>query len=221
MTSRLVSLSPENDRISVKDLYPRFSVLASKERFGIDYRFWFVDRGTPVTVLAPHGGQIEPGTSRIAEAIADGDISIYVFEGLRRRSRELHITSTNFDEPKCLQLVTGTQTAIAIHGRKDRSDPKTVLIGGRNRELRNAIASSLNEAGFEVASGSPNLAASEIANICNRGLAGAGVQLELPKKLRDQLIGDRLKMQSFANAIRAVILHRPEQEKAGPGSGPG
>jgi phage replication-related protein YjqB (UPF0714/DUF867 family) len=53
-----------------------------------------------VAVIAPHGGGIEPGTSELATAIAGDDFSLYLFEGLKSAGNgELHITSTNFDEP--------------------------------------------------------------------------------------------------------------------------
>jgi phage replication-related protein YjqB (UPF0714/DUF867 family) len=188
------------------DRYTNFADLAAKERLGTDYRIWLEDRGTPVIVIAPHGGCIEPGTSAIAKAIAREDLSIYVFEGIGRRTHgDLHIASHLFDEPKGVQVVTSAETTIAIHGRKDAGDPKTVSIGGRNSVLGSAIASSLRDAGFQTGSAGHGLAARDASNICNRGSSGAGVQLELPRSLRDQLANDEAKLRSFSDAVRNAI----------------
>ena len=190
------------------DLYPNFAALSAKEKQGIAYEISVADRGTHILVLAPHGGNIEPGTSEIAKAVARNDLSMYVFEGLRARSGELHITSHRFDDPQCLKLVSGVHTAVAIHGRKDGDDPETVSVGGLDVGLGKAIASSLREAGFVVAPAVAGLAATDQNNICNRGKSGLGVQLELPRSLRDQLVHDEAKLESFADAIRAAIKHQ-------------
>ena len=188
------------------DRYTNFAALAASERSGVDYRYWLKDRGTAIVVLAPHGGWIEPGTSEIAEAIAHEDYSIYAFEGLRRRPHgALHITSTLFDEPEGLRLVSGAETAIAIHGREDDDDSTTVWLGGRDIALRGAIASSLKSAGFEMVPAPPGMAALNPANICNRGTSRGGVQLELPLTLRNQLIEDTAMLQLFASAVRKAI----------------
>lgn len=195
------------EEATVADRYLNFQALAVQERCGIDYRVCLEDRGTPTVVLAPHGGCIEPGTSEIAEAIAQEDLSFYAFEGLRpgRPHRDLHITSTRFDEPQALRLIGDAETAIAIHGRTDGDDPKTVWLGGLGVALCDAIASSLRAAGFEVASARQGLAGREPTNICNRGAAGAGVQLELPRSLRDELVVDAARLQLFGNAVRVAI----------------
>jgi phage replication-related protein YjqB (UPF0714/DUF867 family) len=189
------------------DRYSKFAELAAKEKLGTDYQIRFKDRGTPTVVLAPHGGWIEPGTSEITESIAGGDLSFYAFEGLRDRPHaDLHITSSRFDEPMVLQLIAGAETAIAIHGRADDGDPKTTSLGGRNSALGDAVASCLKEAGFPVAAASYELSGRDPANICNRGSSGAGVQLELPRTLRDALVGDEVKLCSFSDAVRMAIF---------------
>jgi phage replication-related protein YjqB (UPF0714/DUF867 family) len=189
------------------DLYPNFAALAESELAEIDYQIWFEDRGTPIVILAPHGGFIEPGTSKIAKCIAGDDLSFYAFEGLRDRPHgDLHITSSRFDEPMGLQLISSAETAIAIHGRADAGDPKTISLGGRNNALGDAVASCLKEAGFPVAAAPSDLAGRDPANICNRGTSGAGVQLELPRTLRDALVRDEAKLRSFSDAVRMAIF---------------
>jgi phage replication-related protein YjqB (UPF0714/DUF867 family) len=192
----------------VVDRYPNFATLAAAERHEIDYGIWLRNRGTPIVVLAPHGGWIEPGTSEIARAIAREDFSIYAFEGLRpgRPHGDLHITSTRFDEPDALQLVGDAEIVIAIHGRADGDDPTTVWLGGRGTTLGNAIASSLRAAGFEAATAKQELAGREPTNLCNRGSAGAGVQLELPRTLRNKLVDEPASLRSFSGAVREATL---------------
>ncbi|EHS52160.1 protein of unknown function DUF867, partial [Rhizobium sp. PDO1-076] len=92
--------------------YPSFSELSAREIENVDYQISVVNRDSMVAVIAPHGGHIEPGTSELAQAIAGEDLSMYIFSGLRpgRHHRELHITSTNFDEKRCLDLLSHTHT---------------------------------------------------------------------------------------------------------------
>jgi phage replication-related protein YjqB (UPF0714/DUF867 family) len=190
----------------VADQYTNFAALAANEKYGIDYRVCLENRGTPIVVLAPHGGWIEPGTSEIAAAIARDDYSIYAFKGLRRRPHgDLHIKSHLFDEPEGLQLVRGAETAIAIHGRADDGDLTTVWLGGRNSAFRDSIRSSLEAAGFVAASAPPGMAGLDPANICNRGTTGGGAQLELPLTLRNELLGNPARLRSFVDAVREAM----------------
>ena len=66
-----------------KDTYTSFEDLKSHEKINRDYRIWASDVGSPVAVMAPHGGRIEPRTSYIARAIARNVFNCYCFEGIR------------------------------------------------------------------------------------------------------------------------------------------
>ena len=169
------------------DKYPSFAALATHEKEGRDYRIRLHCRGSRIVIVAPHGGNIEPGTSKIAAEIAAEEYSLYCFEGLRKKSRELHITSTNFDELKCRQLVEASQIVIGVHGRADKeNDRQTVWLGDLDKSLRDAVKEALKHAGFKATT-DHNLKGENAENICNKGLTGKGVQLELPKTLRDEL----------------------------------
>jgi phage replication-related protein YjqB (UPF0714/DUF867 family) len=193
-------------RTAIADRYPNFAALAKKQREEADFRIRLCDRATPIVVLAPHGGRIERGTSEIAKAIAGQDYSIYLFEGLLpRANRDLHITSANFDEPRALELVGKSATVVAIHGRQDHGDRRTVGMGGLNETLRDAIGFSLNAAGFQAAPAEENMAAQDPMNICNRGKSGVGVQLELPRALRSQLARDAAGRAAFCAAVRRTL----------------
>ena len=85
-----------------KDTYPSFGALALSETEGKDFIVTCL-RGArdDIVILAPHGGKIEPGTSELARAVAGSDIALYLFEGVKPSgNRALHVTSTNFDEPR-------------------------------------------------------------------------------------------------------------------------
>lgn len=190
----------------MQDRYPNFAALAQAERRGEDYDFRLVDRGTAIVIIAPHGGFIEPGTTEIAEAIAGDDFSFYSFEGLRpgRPHRDLHITSHKFDEPHAQRLVQSSQTALAVHGRAD-NESEAIWMGGRHAPLKAKVAAALDEAGFCSATAPKALAAQDRANICNRGTEGAGVQLELPRSLRDRLVAEPALRRHFASAVRDAL----------------
>lgn len=189
------------------DWYASYGELEAVEKRGVDFDIRCQDRGSEVAIFAPHGGWIEPGTSQLAEAIAGDDLSLYCFEGLKpgREHRELHITSTLFDEPTALALAARTRMVVGIHGRADHDDAQTVWMGGRDEVIRNAVASELEAAGFAALRSGHRFLATNPNNICNRGASGRGVQLELPRSLRDRLRADAIDRRVFADAIRRAL----------------
>ena len=106
------------------------------------------------TILAPHGGGIEPGTSELCLAVAgDHPASLpqipaagvtydyWMFEGLRDSGNpELHVTSTGCDDGVAVSLCAGSLNALALHGFQPRppdmsEDDQVVLAGGANTIL--------------------------------------------------------------------------------------
>src|SRR5271167_4991936 len=162
------------------DRYKNFVDLASHETENSDFRVRSQERHGAAAVIAPHGGGIEPGTSELAEAIASADLSFYAFEGLKRNSNGvLHITSSRFDEPKAVALVTASPRVVALHGELDCRD-EVVFLGGLDKGLGERIQAKLQAVGFVVGiHADPYLQGVEKSNICNRGQSGRGVQLEL------------------------------------------
>ena len=191
------------------DKYPNFAELNANERSGVDYRIHVKNRDTPVAVIAPHGGSIEPGTLEIAAEISGDTFSFYAFEALRPAGKRgsLHITSARFDEPEALKLLGKARKAIAVHGRADGRDQSTVGVGGLDASLRDEIVAALTAAGFSAtAVFEGGLAGRDPANICNRGVTGAGVQLELPRTLRRQLTSRPGLLCAFRNAIQGAAM---------------
>jgi phage replication-related protein YjqB (UPF0714/DUF867 family) len=173
----------------MSDTYPNFATLEQHERSGIDYSVLVRRAEAAFAIVAPHGGGIEPGTSEIADAIARERWSFYTFVGLKRTGNSvLHITSTCFDEPMCLILVGNTNRVVTIHGEESKDDGEGVFVGGLDAELGTSIGGLLTQQGFDVRTHPDrNLQGLDAKNICNRGTAGAGVQLELSLAVRETL----------------------------------
>lgn len=166
-----------------RDKYRSFADLAAAEKAGVDYRIRARSAG-PTLLLAPHGGNIEPGTTEIADAVAAVDHSFYSFESLRDSDNaDLHITSARFDEPGCLAMLARSERVVAVHGERQLSE--TVLVGGLDAARCDRIADALARQGFIVErAGRPELQGRAPTNVCNRGRSRAGVQLEISKGLR-------------------------------------
>lgn len=199
------------------DKYNTFAELKASEPAG-HWRAHAVVRGAGQAVIAPHGGSIEPGTSEIAKAIAADELDLYLFEGLKPAgNRDLHITSTRFDEPVGLKLLAAAGRVLAVHGEAS-GDVAVAYLGGLDVDLAAAVERELRAAGFEVLRhDNPALQGRAPENICNRGQTGRGVQLELSRGLREQFFesltpAGRLhpkvgQLELFATAVRRALLH--------------
>jgi phage replication-related protein YjqB (UPF0714/DUF867 family) len=202
------------------DQYPDFETLARNEIAGIDYRIVVRRAGDAFAVVAPHGGGIEPGTSEIADAIAGAGLSFYAFDGLKPGGNaKLHITSTRFDEPMCTVVVARAGTVITLHGEESSAPDDGVFLGGLDTELADEIGASLEAKGFAVRRHpDPRLQGQEPDNLCNRGISGMGVQLELSRTVRAEMFwslsreGRRCKtirFHDFVEAVRSVLMMTP------------
>jgi len=186
------------------DLYNSFAELAVAETEGVHYQIRVIERESAIVIVAPHGGRIEPGASEMAALIAGEDFSLYCFESLVP-GRRLHITSSRFDEPRGLSLVGASEVAVAVHGRADADDPRTVWIGGLHLELRDAIGAGLERAGFEIST-NHHMQGKHPLNICNRGRLRGGAQLEMPRSLRNRFRRDVELRQAFIVAVRNALV---------------
>jgi phage replication-related protein YjqB (UPF0714/DUF867 family) len=189
------------------DKYSSFEKMRSEQKEGIDYEIEIVNRHTSVALIAPHAGHIETGTTEITKAIAGDDYSFYCFNGMKakRPHHELHITSSNFDEPKGRGLAEVARIVITIHGRSDDGDSSAIWLGGLDFKLKDEIASKLNLAGFGTLLSGHKFEGKEQNNICNQGTSRAGVQFELPRTLRQHLNDDGQLLSRFVKAVRDAI----------------
>lgn len=166
-------------RDRVADKYASCAELARHERLGRDFRIRSVHRPhSPALIIAPHGGNIEAGTSELAAHIAGERHSFFAFEGMkaRPRTRDLHVTSHRFDHPECLSLLAGASVVLGVHGCRGREG---VYLGGLDTVLRDHLGTALLAAGVPALIEGHPYPGRHPANICNRGRHGRGVQLEL------------------------------------------
>ncbi|RAS81098.1 poly-gamma-glutamate hydrolase family protein [Priestia endophytica] len=171
----------------MSDVYKNYQALTSDKVEGIHYQVRYQNHQSLLCLSAPHGGGIEAGTTELVEAISMSrpSWSWYVFEGLQSSgNRDLHITSTNFDEPRQLRLLENVHWHITFHGM--RGTKAETYIGGRDVELKEAIRRKLTEKGFIVKDARKGFAGMEVRNITNATVQGMGVQLELTAEQRKQ-----------------------------------
>jgi phage replication-related protein YjqB (UPF0714/DUF867 family) len=181
------------------DIFP--SVAALTDRLGSDaYRIVCIDRSMrrrvqrsanahtagQVTIVSPHGGFIEEGTSSIAAAIAGKCFNLFDFQGLRQdRPEELHVTSTNFRHLQLEKLIQKSATVISIHGMHSQGH-KSIWLGGLNAELKDLVLQNLRRQGFSVNPNSPRYRGISPSNFVNLA-CHRGVQLELSNELMSDL----------------------------------
>ena len=190
------------------DKYANFLQLEAAEPVGA-YRIEHVSRKTPLALIAPHAGKIEPGTSELCRAIAGGDRTYYLFEGCRpSNNTQLHITSTRFDEPQGLSTAKSARVVVTIHGQAGVDE--FINVGGIEAAIGRVIIEGLRAEGYTASRHSKAaLQGLDPANICNQGYSGRGIQLEISRGLRDKLVACAVEMERFAATIRASLAtHR-------------
>jgi phage replication-related protein YjqB (UPF0714/DUF867 family) len=172
------------------DVYSNFEDLKHYEREGADYRIRWRIGSSGIAILSIHGGEIEPGTTRIANAIAGWEHSFYSFEGIKTAGNlALHITSTRFDEPTAMEIVCQSDIIISIHGSAEKE--ALVQLGGLDEELKRQILSELHKSAFQAMEcGRLPFGATDQKNVCNLCGRGMGVQMEISRGLRALMFRD-------------------------------
>ena len=190
----------------MSDKYKNYEQLSKNEELNKAYRINWRKGKTNSVIIAPHGGNIEPGTTEIADAVAGKDHAYYSFEGIKPAGNgDLHITSTRFDEPCGINLVKEYTKVLALHGCG--GEEEIAYLGGLDTALKDKIQYSLIQAGFKAREhDNPDLLGINKSNICNRGKKGRGVQLELSSGLRKRMFyslkaKDRNKKTAFFEEI--------------------
>ncbi|WP_426982611.1 poly-gamma-glutamate hydrolase family protein [Bacillus cabrialesii] len=174
--------------IYAEDAYQNFEELKNNEDPS-DYGIVTKETGSPLLVLAIHGGGIEGGTSEVARELSK-EYSMYLFEGLQSSGNSvLHITSTHFDEPQALKMTEIHEYVISLHGYAE--EDQQIEVGGTDRERAAVLVEKLQNAGFPAvllstdhphAGVSPN-------NIANQSKTGLSIQLEMSTGFRRSLFG--------------------------------
>lgn len=202
----------------LRDKYPSVAALTSALSQDIDYRIRCHDRDSDITIVSPHGGFIEAGTSAIARAIAYRDMNFFDFQGLQEvRPWELHVTATRFEHAELDKLLAKSQVAVSVHSM-GASDSWNVWLGGLNMPLKRLMKEALIKHGFPVVYNPPKYRGESPRNVVNR-VPRKGVQLELPKDLIEAMYEDRIVFlksgaklltndlfRRFVTAVRSAIL---------------
>lgn len=241
------------------DLYTANSDLYTKTVEGTDFARRFkrheaFDNDKPTTpaprlssVLAIHGGGIEMGTSELCLGIAGyhpetlAPVTVgapvydyWMLEGMRSSNNgELHVTSSNCDDPIARSIAAGSANVLSLHGctaaqaGAPAGSPKAVVVGGLNARFRQLLSAKLSAAGFQVLGGNPESLNGDLPeNICNRTLTGeGGGQLEITTELRASLFGNfagaanrasstNTEFWKFANACRDAIVAMETEQRA-------
>ena len=185
------------------DTFLSFKDLAGVYAEGVDYQIPLSAGLKPkIAVVASYGGAIEFPTSRVVAAIAGREFSFYSFEGIRAADNyaALHLRSDRFDEPRYLELISGCDHVVTVHGCKGVN--QAVLLGGRDKALGVEIAAAPGAEGIYCNIDGHKFYGTDASNICNRGRSRAGVPLELTSTLRkspEAVVG-------LVRAVRNVLL---------------
>jgi phage replication-related protein YjqB (UPF0714/DUF867 family) len=172
------------------DLYANFDELRKANVYLQDYNIRFGMRNSKITFFAIHGGGIESGCSELAIYSAGTEHSYYCFEGFKASGNgDLHITSTHFNEPNGLDVVSQGHYLVSYHGYS--SSTKNTKVGGLDMPLKHLIHNELLAAGFssEIEPDDSAITGQEPDNIVNRGRRGMGVQLEISTAQRTAFFG--------------------------------
>lgn len=182
--------------------YSGYAELASNELRGKDFDIVISKQpSSQVAILAPHGGEIERGTTRVARLIADDDFNLYLFEGLKSSDNyeTLHLSSHLFDEPECLSLISKIPIVVTIHGCNGKKD--RIYLGGLNESLKAELFLAFKSEEISVCVEGHKYPGKNPDNICNRGMTNQGVQIELTDTLRGTAAEEKV-----VRAVRKVLL---------------
>lgn len=210
---------------SHRDVFPDVPALRSRLKDKRDYRIRVRDRGAFASIVSPHGGYIEEGTSALARACAGPDLNFFDFQGLRTKDpHELHVTSTRFRHPDLMKMLAASEVAVSIHGMGDEDDI-TIWLGGLNKELKDSMLTALRDEGFLVNPDSPRHRGESKLNFVNMAKQ-KGVQIELPNNLlKTMFVGPRKFAPSgrcikttpvfdkFVRAVRKVLFAEKRRQK--------
>jgi phage replication-related protein YjqB (UPF0714/DUF867 family) len=210
------------------DVYPDFIALRSDKSLDpqVDYSISLEDRKSEVTVMAIHGGIIEPPTDLAAQLFAQKyGFNSYLFRSNyagpgQADTMYLHVTATHFNDPDLLSLAARSNVCVSFHGNDAKG--RVACIGGGDQNLRKKVAERLVDAKLDQklemlidanadGNGWKNPTCRKYKgthpeNIVNR--CAHGLQLELSLELREKLslLEDRPLLEAFLDAIRNAIF---------------
>jgi phage replication-related protein YjqB (UPF0714/DUF867 family) len=143
-------------------------------------------RRSGLKLFAPHGGCIEPCTGGLVVELAGDEFDYYVFRGMMKENcfRNLHVSSTRYDEPTCRRMAGEALLAIAVHGCS--SEREFIEIGGGNGELSALLQTRLQQQGLPAVHATGRRSGEDPKNFINCARY-QGVQIELSAGFRRTL----------------------------------
>lgn len=181
------------------DLFSSVSEIKATFIQNKDFSIYSLRKKSPFAVFAIHGGDIERGTSLLAEKTAGDDWSLYLFEGYGADAKKYHVTASRFDDPEALETAAAAILGISIHASRDSGE--AVCVGGGNEAAAALASSRLSAAGFTVEYPCRRLPGKSPDNIVNRP-ALKGIQLELTQALLDRLAKEPEYLTQFTKELR-------------------
>lgn len=190
----------------MKDRYRDFSDLRASRPHS--YKIEHREISNDVLIFIPHGGGIEPGTTELCKWFSRRSFSFYSFTGIGVQCKELHLTSTKFDEPKLLDLLGKHTRAVSFHGMTNEARKKVkadIFVGGLDLNLRDSISAELKAVGFLVSTNEEfpysELSALNPKNVTNRCISKKGVQIELSASIRRHFFSGNYRTKTGRNMI--------------------
>ncbi|MFG3244610.1 poly-gamma-glutamate hydrolase family protein [Streptomyces sp. NPDC048157] len=184
------------------DTYANWAALSAVEVEGTDYRIEVRRTPSRLSHIAIHGGGIEPGSSEVADAVASASRQQYygmISTKPAGQNATLHITSTHFDEPRCVALQSSVTQTLSYHGLGGTDE--VTHLGGLDENLRQRVGHALEAAGFLVEwTPGEEVGGTSPANIANRNRSRAGIQLEMTRGLRESFFPGRTTAQSVRDS---------------------
>lgn len=164
-----------------------YKELLTTKKEGTDFEVKTRSAPVNILVMAIHGGTIEPATTELADAVAGDKFSFYSFSGLTDDYLGLHLTSTDFDEPRLSTLTHVAEKCLSFHGLKDNE--VDFCVGGAHAQKRKAYVLLLSQKFPKWRSCElccpPNSGTSK-NNVVNR-CKSDGVQIEMGQRLREEI----------------------------------
>ena len=207
--------------------YSSYQEMIRTEKSGVDFKVVYRAGSRSFLVAAPHGGQIEPGSSELADAIAGDTFGFYAFVGLKRDSSDLFLPSSGFSEPELTRVSKTYSTIVAIHVIP--GSERLIYVGGNYRQVADFITRALASAGYQVKAPPEDASAYSATNFINKSIIG-GVQIELSSAIVEDMFrgpatNERIRQDRtrrtpefnrFVQAVTAVLERHGGRSSAAP-----
>lgn len=199
---------------------------------GVEYQIISAPGTAPgISSIAIHGGETEKGSTELAQRLAElTGAGFYTLDTMKAELhgqtafQKIHISSNKFDDPAAVQIVGASSRCVSFHNGDARTTGRETpasFVGGRDTDLRVAVAQKLRDAGFQNIFDNPadfpDLSGTLNSNICNQTTRKAGVQIEISNVQMENFFtgGDRSRanrvnrtpdFEAYVQAVLAALV---------------